>query len=219
LTSIGQKCQIPLMEILSTINISALLAFTFAASFSPGPNTISTASMVLTFGYKRSLKYQTGILVGFFCVMVASGLVASTITTLLPQLIPIMTVAGSFYILYLAYLIFRSSVIVNEEIARPLGFFQGMFLQFLNVKTLLVGLTVYSTFLVTLPRTLPWRAASASFFTIIAVMALSLYSLFGFFLLRLLKAPRTAKIINTIFAVALIYTALALLWPLFSGYL
>ena len=206
------------MEILSTINILALLAFTFAASFSPGPNTISTASMVLTFGYKRSLKYQVGILVGFFFVMVISGFIASTITTLLPHLIPVMTVAGSLYILYLAYLIIRSSVVVSDKISRPLGFFQGMFLQFLNVKTLLVGLTVYSTFLVTLPRTLPWRVASASFFTIIAVMALSLYSLFGFFLLRLLKTPQTAKIINTIFAVALIYTAFSLLWPLIYAY-
>lgn len=219
MTSIGQKGQITLMEILSTINISALLAFTLVASFSPGPNTISTASMVLTFGYKRSLKYQAGILVGFFCLMVASGFVASTITTLLPHLIPVMTVVGALYILYLAYLIFRSSVIVSKEIARPLSFFQGMFLQFLNPKTLLVGLTVYSTFLVTLPQTLYWRVASASFFTIIAVVALSLYSFFGFFLLRLLKAPRIARIINTIFAVALIYTALALLWPLFSVYL
>ncbi len=204
------------METLSAINIPALIAFTLVASFSPGPNTISTASMVLTFGYKKSIKYQAGILTGFFLVMVASGFVASTITTHFPRMVPVMTIVGALYILYLAFLIIRSSITINDEIKRPLGFFQGMFLQFLNVKTLLVGLTVYSTFLVDLPRTLLWRMASASFFTAIAIFALLLYSLFGVVLLRLLRSPRIAKIINTLFGAALIYTAFALLWPLIS---
>ncbi|MGI6466279.1 MAG: LysE family translocator [Sphaerochaetaceae bacterium] len=203
------------MQVISTINIPALLAFTIAASFSPGPNTISTASMVLTFGYKRSLKYQVGILSGFFLVMVVSGFVASTITTRFPYLIPFIRIAGSLYILYLAYLIVRSSVVVTNEIGKPLGYFQGMFLQFLNVKTLLVGLTVYSTFLVDLPHTLFWRVASASFFTSLAIVALALYSSFALFLLKILNSPKIAKVINIIFAVALLYTAIELLRPLF----
>lgn len=203
------------MQLLSTINIPALLAFSIAASFSPGPNTISTASMVLTFGYKRSLKYQVGILSGFFLVMVVSGFVASTITSRLPYLIPFMRIAGSLYILYLAYLIVRSSIVVTSEITKPLGYFQGLSLQFLNVKTLLVGLTVYSTFLVDLPHTLFSRVISASFFTSLAVGALALYSLFSLFLLRILNSPKIAKIINVIFAAALIYTAIELLRPLF----
>ncbi len=204
------------MEILSTINIPALVAFTLVASFSPGSSTISTASMVLTFGYRKSIRYQAGILAGLFLVMVASGFVAATITTRFPRLVPVMTIAGALYILYLAFLIIRSSVTINEEIKKPLGFFQGLFLQFLNVKVLLVGLTVYSTFLVDLPHTLLWRLASASFFLVIAIPALLLYSLFGVVLLRLLRSPRTAKIINALFGAALIYTAFALLWPLVS---
>ena len=204
------------MEILSAINIPALIAFTLVASFSPGPSTISTASMVLTFGYRKSIRYQAGILAGLFLVMVASGFVAATITTRFPRLVPVMTLGGALYILYLAFLIIRSSVTINEEIKKPLGFFQGMFLQFLNVKIVLVGLTVYSTFLVDLPHTLLWRIVSASFFAAIAIPALLLYSLFGVVLLRLLRSPRIAKIINAIFGAALIYTALALLWPLVS---
>ncbi|NLA93600.1 MAG: LysE family translocator [Spirochaetales bacterium] len=207
------------MEILSAINIPALIAFTLVASFSPGPSTISTASMVLTFGYRKSIRYQAGILAGLFLVMVASGFVAATITTRFPRLVPVMTLGGALYILYLAFLIIRSSVTINEEIKKPLGFFQGMFLQFLNVKIVLVGLTVYSTFLVDLPHTLLWRIVSASFFAAIAIPALLLYSLFGVVLLRLLRSPRTAKIINALFGVALIYTAFALLWPLVSTFI
>ena len=204
------------MEILSSINIPALLAFTLVASFSPGPSTISTASMVLSFGYKKSIRYQAGILTGFFLVIFISGFVASTITTFFPRLVPVMTIAGALYIIYLAIVIIRSSVTINDEIKKPLGFFQGMFLQFINVKILLVGLTVYSTFLIDLPHTLLWRLASASFFLVIAIPALLLYSLFGVVLLRLLRSPRTAKIINALFGAALIYTAFALLWPLVS---
>ena len=207
------------MEILSAINIPALIAFTLVASFSPGPSTISTASMVLTFGYRKSIRYQAGILAGLFLVMVASGFVAATITTRFPRLVPVMTLGGALYILYLAFLIIRSSVTINEEIKKPLGFFQGMFLQFLNVKIVLVGLTVYSTFLVDLPHTLLWRIVSASFFAAIAIPALLLYSLFGVVLLRLLRSPRTAKIINALFGVALIYTDFALLWPLVSTFI
>lgn len=205
------------MEILSSINMPALLAFTIAASFSPGPNTISTASLVLTFGYKESIQYQAGILTGFFLVMVGSGFLATTIAAHLPHLISIMRIAGAAYILYLAWKILRSSVVVAEEIPKPLGFLQGMFLQLLNAKTLLLGLTVYATFLVALPRTLPWRVVSASFFTAVAILALLLYSFFGVTLLRLLRSPRSAKIVNTFFALTLTYTAIALLWPLLSA--
>lgn len=202
------------MDVLSTIDLSAFLAFAIITGYTPDPNTISSASMALTFGYRRSIPYHLGIGCGFFLLMIASALVASAIKTLLPSLIPYLTVLGSLYIVYLAVHMLRSSFSLASKMPKPLGFGRGMLLQLFNPKALLMGLTIYSTFLVDVPTTIVWRGGSALFLALLMYGSITLYALTGAALLRLLHAKRVGKAINIALSLSLVYTAITLLWPL-----
>lgn len=127
--------------------------------------------MALTFGYRRSIPYHLGIGSGFFLLMIASALVASAIKTLLPSLIPYLTVLGSLYIVYLAVHMLRSSFSLASKMPKPLGFGRGMLLQLFKPKGLLMGLTIYSTFLVDVPSTIVWRGGSALFLALLCISA------------------------------------------------
>ncbi len=202
------------MDVLSTLDLPAFLAFAIISGYTPGPNTISSASMGLTYGYKRTIPYHLGIGVGFFLLMIASALVASAIKSLLPGLIPVLTVVGSLYILYLALHMLRSSISLASKMVEPLGFGRGMLLQLFNPKALLMGLTIYSTFLVDLPTTIFWRGLSALFLALLMYGSITLYALTGAALLKFLTSKRVGLAINIVLSLALVYTAITLLWPL-----
>lgn len=202
------------MDVLSTIDLSAFLAFAIISGYTPGPNTISSASMGLTYGYRRTIPYHLGIGTGFFLLMIASALVASAIKTLLPGLIPVLTVLGSLYILYLAVHMVRSSISLASTMPEPLGFGRGMLLQLFNPKALLMGLTIYSTFLVGLPTTIFWRGLSALFLAVLMYGSVTLYTLFGAALLKFLTSKKVGSAINIVLSLALVYTAITLVWPL-----
>ena len=202
------------MDVLSTIDLPAFLAFAVVVGYTPGPNTISSASMALTYGYRRTIPYHLGIGSGFFLLMVTSALVASAIKTLLPSLIPTLTILGALYILYLAIHLLRSSFSLASKMPKPLGFGRGMLLQLFNPKALLMGLTIYSTFLVDLPNSVLWRGGSALFIALLMYGSITLYSLTGAVLLKVLHSNRIGKAINIVLSLALVYTAVTLLWPL-----
>ena len=202
------------MDVLSAIDLPAFLAFTVVTGYTPGPNTISSASMALTYGYRKTIPYHLGIGTGFFLLMIASALVASAIKALLPGLIPSLTILGSLYILYLAVHLLRSSFSLASQMPKPLGFGRGMLLQLFNPKALLMGLTIYSTFLVDLPNTVLWRGGSALFIALLMYGSITLYALSGAALLRVLHSRGVGKAINIVLSLALVYTAITLIWPL-----
>jgi cysteine/O-acetylserine efflux protein len=47
------------------------MSFVIVTTFTPGPNNISSASMAVMCGYKKTFNYLIGISSGFFVVMIA----------------------------------------------------------------------------------------------------------------------------------------------------
>lgn len=74
-----------------------------------------------------------------------------TLARVLPDVVVWLTWVGAAYILWLAWHIATSPVSNAEGGARPLGFWPGFLLQFVNIKVILFGLTALSTFV--LPHT------------------------------------------------------------------
>ena len=107
----------------------------------------------------------------------------------------------------------RSSISLASTMPEP-GLWPGMLLQLFNPKALLMGLTIYSTFLVSLPTTIFWRGASALFLAILMYGSVTLYTLFGAALLKFLTSKRVGSAINIVLSLALVYTAITLVWPL-----
>jgi cysteine/O-acetylserine efflux protein len=188
----------------------ALVSFVLIASFTPGPNNITSASMGIIFGYKQTLKYLAGIVAGFFLVMLVCGWISATLLQVLPSFENILRLVGAIYILWLAYHTFKASYDFEEGQQIQLGFSKGFFLQLLNPKAIVYGLTVYSTLLGDRVTGLLPLLFSAIALAGVGFCAISTWTLFGASIRTYLNHSRVKQVLNTILSLLLVYTAVEL---------
>jgi cysteine/O-acetylserine efflux protein len=188
----------------------ALITFVMITTFTPGPNNISSASMGILYGYRRSLGYMMGISLGFFMMLTLSGWLSGFLLDHVPAFEPILRVVGAVYILWLAWHTLRASYSFEAEDQKPLGFLQGFLLQVLNVKVIVYALTLYGTFLageITSPIVL---ALSALTFACVGFGSLSVWTLFGAGIRKYLENVWVKRAFNFLLALLLVYTAVEL---------
>lgn len=164
--------------------------------------------MGLSFGYRRSFKYMLGIAVGFFLIMLSCSLLSAFIQTYLPKMVVFLSYVGSIYIFYLTYHTFISGYSFTEGESNPLGFVRGFVLQVVNPKVIILGLTVYTTFLLPMPHSWFNLIFSALGFTMLCFTAVSAWAKFGSLIGEVMKKERPRKIINTILSLSLCYVAI-----------
>lgn len=187
-----------------------LLSFVMVTTFTPGPNNISSASMGILFGYRGAIRYLAGIAVGFFCVMVLCACVSSTLLKFLPAAEPILRVAGSIYILWLAIGTARASYAFNSKGQAPLGFKNGFLLQAVNPKVVIYGLTLYSTFLSSAADHFGLLVLFALLFASIAFSSTSTWAIGGAVIRKRLHQPKVRMWVNGILVALLVYCAVDL---------
>jgi len=56
------------------IELLPVLSYALVSIFTPGPNNITSSSLGMCVGYPRTLRFIGGVVTGFFCIMVATGL-------------------------------------------------------------------------------------------------------------------------------------------------
>lgn len=133
------------------VNLAPFLIYVTVTTFTPGPNNILSMTNGLRYGYRRSLPFLAGIFAGFVIIMLLSGWLNVALVSLLPQVRVWLEVLGAVYMLYLAVHTLLSKP--AEEVGVEPGkagmntFKAGVWMQFLNVKVILYGITVYSTFI------------------------------------------------------------------------
>lgn len=120
--------------------------------WSPGPNNILLLSNASKYGLKKNLKFMSGIWTGSLTLMVLCGIFSSVLTALLPKISPLLTLAGAGYLLYLAFNTFFSPPPKEGKDDREPTYKMGIFLQLINVKILLYGLTMFSSFILPYER-------------------------------------------------------------------
>ncbi len=188
----------------------SLFSFVLVTTFTPGPNNISSASMGMLFGYKKTLKYLTGIATGFFIIMILCAYLASNILSVMPFAEPYLRCAGSIYILWLAIGTMRSTYVFGENNLVSNAFTKGFLLQLLNPKAIVYGLTIYSTFLSPVKNRIDFLTFFAAVFACTAFLATSTWAVFGSIIRERMKSDLFRKIINTLLSLLLVYTAIDL---------
>jgi len=93
--------------------IIAITLFALVTSITPGPNNIMLTASGANFGFKRTLPHVAGIIFGMMMLNISVGLGLGTIFTQYPFLQQILRVAGSAYLLWLAYKLLSFSNINN----------------------------------------------------------------------------------------------------------
>ena len=150
---------------------TALLMLTTAASFSPGPNTTLSTALAANLGLKRALRFVCAVPVGWGLLFSLCAGGVGALVVAVPALRLAIQFFGVAYLLWLAAKLAQSSQMAPADTARlNVTFFQGVMLQFLNIKAWMLALTVVAGWLA-------GRADMGARFAIILPVML----LFGFF--------------------------------------
>ncbi len=189
------------------LDLIPLLSFVLITTYTPGPNNISSTSMGVRYGYRRSLRYLLGITTGFFLVMLLCGLISGTLTSIFPSFEIVLRIVGAVYILWLAYETLRATYTFEDNVRGELGFVRGALLQILNPKGVIYGLTLYSTFLLGTAGKPTQMLLSAAGLAATAFSAVSTWALFGSAIRRFLHVAWLRQMVNAVLALLLIYTA------------
>jgi len=147
---------------LPQIDWLALIPFVFITNFTPGPNVIPAMSLGVLYGFRKAMRFCAGILTGYIFLMLASAFVASALFAAFPAFENGLRVIGAIYIAYLAFTTLRKSFQIEINNQPMYGFWQGLLMQFVNIKGMLFGLTLFSTFLAPLQASITWQVMGAA---------------------------------------------------------
>ncbi|MEM7347410.1 MAG: LysE family translocator [Chloroflexota bacterium] len=118
----------------------------FPITISPGPANLLISSTSAQFGVRRTLPLVWGIVTIFVLQIAVVGLGVGEIIFRFPVLFTIFKIVGAGYLFYLAFRFYRSSGMQATQETK-LGFQEGAWLQFFNIKALSVPLIMYTQFL------------------------------------------------------------------------
>ena len=128
---------------MNTSELMALLALTTAASFTPGPNTTLSTALAANYGLKRAMTFVCAVPIGWGLLFTLCAGGVGALVVAMPALRLGIKVLGVAYLLWLAYKIGTASQLSSVDESRlNITFFQGVMLQFLNIKAWMLALAV-----------------------------------------------------------------------------
>jgi cysteine/O-acetylserine efflux protein len=189
-------------------NLYPFLTYVFVTTFTPGPNNILSMTNGLRYGYRRTLKFLAGMTAGFLVVMLISGLLNVALVRLVPQLRFWLNLFGAAYMVYLAAHIVFSKPQEDAPQSQSLNTFgAGFALQFVNLKGILYGVTVFALFITPVYQNPVIVSLFAPLLACVGFVAVSSWALGGNFFRSFLR--KYERLFNLAMGALLIYTAVA----------
>jgi cysteine/O-acetylserine efflux protein len=192
------------------VNLFALISFVLITTFTPGPANISSASMGILHGYRKTLRFLAGLTAAFFLMLLLSGWLSAVLLRTFPGLETILRYVGAAYILYLAFAILKASYTFETGEVKEMQFLHGFTLNILNPKLIIFTLTLFSAFLAPITDNAALLALALILLTLTGFCATSTWTLFGTVIKNYLRSPRVKLAVNIIMALFLVYTAVEL---------
>lgn len=184
------------------------LIYCFITAYTPGANNLLSMSNAIRLGFRRSFRFNLGILAGFSIVMTVCTVFSATLFSLLPRIKLLMQLLGAAYMLYLAFKVLKSSSDLSADGGREASFLSGMLLQFANPKIYIYAITAMSLYILPVYAS-AW--ALVGFTVVLSLIGASgsfVWALFGTVFCKFFSGH--GKLVNGIMAVLLVYCAVAL---------
>lgn len=196
--------------------LMALVLFEFASGFTPGPNNILALAIGFSHGYRKTLPHVFGVAIGFPVMLLAIGFFLKPILDRMPMLFEILKYLSVAIVLWIAWKIATAPVdreiAQGEEEARhPVTFAQSLLLQWVNPKAWAGALTIVTLY--TVPEAYARSLWAAAAVTVgMTFTAVSLWSLSGKTIKRLMSDPKKIRLFNISLAVLLVLSVLMMLF-------
>ena len=129
--------------------ITTLAILSLTNSITPGPNNLLLAQIGGNFGFKSGIPYSTGALCGRIIMQISIASTLGIIAIYIYGITTVLKVTGSFYMLYMSFVMFFNSKKSKEGTLKSIPKFKhGFVAQFLNPKAVIGIFTNMSLFFV-----------------------------------------------------------------------
>ena len=192
---------------------TALLVLATAMSFTPGPNTTLSTALAANGGLRRAMPFVCAVPLGWGILLLVCAWGLGALVLAVPWLSLTVKAVGVAYLLWLAWKLSQARQL-NEASAAALmvGFWQGVALQFVNIKAWMLALAIVSGWVA--GRTDPTQRLAIVVPTMLCFAFTSnfLYASMGSLLRNWLRGPEGTgtrlRLFNRAMALVLVATAL-----------
>lgn len=192
--------------------ITAFAGFCFVSSITPGPNNLMLMASGANFGILRTIPHMLGVSLGFMLMVFLVGIGLAQVFDIYPIAHTILKVASVGYLLYLAWKIATAAPLdATGSSGTPMTFLQAAAFQWVNPKAWTMAITAVTVYA---PNTsLPIIFAISAIFGAVNLPSVSLWSLMGQQMARILTNPTRLRVFNWTMAALLIASLYPVLWP------
>jgi threonine/homoserine/homoserine lactone efflux protein len=184
--------------------LTALTAFGFVATITPGPNNLMLMASGANFGFRRTIPHMAGVNIGFTVMVLLIGIGIKQLFDAYPNSYEVLKYFSIGYLLYLAYRIMTAAEApkADETGRRPFSFLQAAAFQWVNPKAWTMALT--ATAIYSPSRTLESIALVALVFGLINLPCITVWTAMGQQISRFLTSSRRLKAFNFLMAALLV---------------
>lgn len=189
------------------MNLFAFITYVVVTTFTPGPNNMMAMSNGLQYGFRQTLRFLAGVFVGFLFVISLCAYLNFGLVNLLPKARLWLNVLGTLYMIYLGIHIAMTKSAEQGGIALPLNTFRaGALMQFLNLKLILYGITVFANFITPFHQDFLTLSLFAVLLAVVGFIATSCWAAFGVGFRSVFS--KYSRVINVALGLLLIYSAI-----------
>lgn len=197
---------------MSAAELTALLVLCTVTSFTPGPNTTLSTALAVNLGLRRALRFVLSVPVGWGLLFSLCAAGVGSLVLAMPMLRLGVQAMGVGYLLWLALKLWRANTLAQVDAGRlQVSFWQGVLLQFLNIKAWMLGLTVVAGWLAGRDDAVSRFAVVLPILLVFGLSSNLTYALMGSMLRRWLAdadhGGRRLRWFNRSMAVVLVVTA------------
>jgi len=190
-----------------------LLTFAFASSITPGPNNLMLMASGANYGLRRTIPHMLGVSLGHAFMVFMIGVVLLRVFEAFPVLHIVLKVAGSTYMLWLAWKIANAVPPEAKTVeGKPFTFLQAAAFQWVNPKAWIMGITAISGYAPQTFGVVGGAALVAVIFCAVNFPSVTVWAWMGMQLRRWLGTAKRLRIFNITMAVLLV----ASLYPMLN---
>lgn len=190
-------------------NTIPFLTYVIVANISPGPNAIISLSNASRYPLRKAIRFNLGIAVGVFVVMLLCGMFSLAVLEVFPPIQKVLVWVGAGYILWLAFQTLKDGGGAKDGEKKPGNLFiKGVALQFVNPNTILYGVTAFTTFILPYYKKPAYLIVFSVFLAFMAFVENGCWTVFGSLFQKIIIRYRRA--VNVILALLLAYCAVSL---------
>jgi len=182
-------------------------SYIIIVAFTPGPNNIMSMNNAKNVGFKKGLIFNFGMFAGLFIVMILCLIFSSVLFTMVPKIQFPMKILGALYMLYLIIKTFLPQK-EHEINSGKNGFLVGAFLQLINPKLIVYGVTAISSYILPHYSELPILILFSFILAFVGFISILCWALFGSLFSKLFSEHKT--LLNIIMAALLLYCIVSL---------